>query len=136
MTPGLATKLRFGLVGVANTLVDLALYAVLSLAGVPLFPANLVSTTAGMACSFTLNRGFTFRARAGDVRAQAVLFFAVTAFGLWLVHPVVIALTADLFTGAHPVVATTGPKICALVFGLAWNYLLYSKVVFRPKEAA
>ncbi|WP_309115008.1 GtrA family protein [Saccharothrix sp.] len=136
MRPGLATKIRFGLVGIANTLVDLVAYTLLSLAGVPMFVANLLSTSAGMACSFTLNRSFTFRARTGDVKSQAALFLLVTAFGLWVVQPIVISLVTGAFEGTHPVVAVVGPKLSALVFNLVWNYTLYSRLVFRPKEAA
>ena len=43
-----------------------------------------------MLLSFGLNRNFTFRAKDGDVRRQALLFFAVTAFGLWVVQGVII----------------------------------------------
>ncbi|XVV05142.1 GtrA family protein [Actinosynnema sp. CA-248983] len=138
MRPGLATKVRFGLVGIANTLVDLVAYTLLTLAGLPMFAANLLSTSAGMACSFTLNRSFTFRAtaRTGDVKSQAALFLLVTAFGLWVVQPIVISLVTGAFEGTHPVVAVVGPKLSALVFNLVWNYTLYSRLVFRPKEAA
>ncbi|MFI9812467.1 GtrA family protein [Saccharothrix variisporea] len=136
MKPELATKIRFGLVGIANTLVDLVSYTLLSLAGVPMVVANLVSTSAGMACSFTLNRSFTFRARTGDVKSQAVLFLLVTGFGLWVVQPIVISLVSGAFEGTHPVVAVVGPKLSALVFNLVWNYTLYSRLVFRQKETA
>ncbi|GAA3043884.1 GtrA family protein [Actinokineospora globicatena] len=135
MRAGLATKLRFGLVGIVNTLIDLVGYTLLTLAGAPLLVANTVSTSAGMLCSFTLNRSFTFRATSGDARAQALLFFLVTAFGLWVVQPIVITLVSGPFDGAPALVATAGPKLVALVFGLAWNYVLYSRVVFRSKEA-
>ncbi|RKT52999.1 GtrA family protein [Saccharothrix australiensis] len=136
MRPALATKVRFGLVGVANTLVDVVSYTLLSLAGLPMFVANLLSTTAGMACSFTLNRSFTFRARTGDVRTQVVLFVLVTAFGLWVVQPILISLTSGAFAGTHELVALVGPKLAALVFNLVWNYTLYNRLVFRQKETA
>ncbi|MBB5957643.1 putative flippase GtrA [Saccharothrix tamanrassetensis] len=136
MKPELATKIRFGLVGIANTLVDVVAYTLLSLAGLPMFVANLISTTAGMACSFTLNRSFTFRARTGDVRTQIVLFLLVTTVGLWVVQPILISLTSGAFDGLHPVVAVVGPKLAALVFNLVWNYTLYNRLVFRQKETA
>ncbi|WP_026425270.1 GtrA family protein [Actinokineospora inagensis] len=135
MKAELATKIRFGLVGIANTLIDLVGYTLLTLAGLPLLVANTLSTSAGMVCSFTLNRSFTFRATAGNTRTQAILFFLVTAFGLWVVQPVVIALVSGAFDGANHIVATVGPKLVAVAFGLAWNYVLYSRVVFRAKEA-
>jgi putative flippase GtrA len=128
-----AIRLRFGLVGVANTLVDLVAYTVLVAAGLPFYPANLISTSAGMALSFTLNRTFTFRAAGGDLRTQAVLFVLVTAAGLWLVQPLVITLCAGPFRGLSGVAAIVGPKLAGLAVGLVWNYTLYHRFVFRHR---
>lgn len=135
MNAATATRLRFGLVGIGNTLVDLVGYTALVAVGVPVFWANLASTTAGMLLSFTLNRSFTFRATDGDARLQALLFFGVTATGLWLVQPLVITLTSPLFTGLTGVAAIVAPKAAALVVGLVWNYSLYSRLVFRRRQS-
>lgn len=124
-----ATQVRFGIVGIGNTLVDVLGYALLATLGVPVFVANFISTTVGMLLSFTLNRNFTFRAKDGDVRRQAVLFFVVTAFGLWVVQFLVITLVNHLFPGINLLV----PKGAAIVVGLFWNYLLYHYVVFRHR---
>ncbi|WP_410587858.1 GtrA family protein [Amycolatopsis sp. lyj-23] len=124
-----ATQLRFGLVGVANTLVDALGYALLVTLGVPLFVANFISTSTGMLLSFTLNRNFTFRAKDGDVRRQALLFFAVTAFGLWVVQAAIIFAVTSAFPGVHVLI----PKFAGIAVGLVWNYVLYNKVVFRPR---
>ncbi|WP_434449982.1 GtrA family protein [Lentzea sp. E54] len=132
-TAGEATWFRFGLVGVLNTITDLAGYTLLALAGVPSFAANLASTSAGMALSFTLNRSFTFRARPGSVRTQAVLFVLLTSFGLWVLQPVVIGLTTGAFDGLGPVPAVAGPKLAGLSAGVLWNYTAYTWVVFRPE---
>lgn len=131
-----ATRLRFGLVGIGNTLVDLIGYTVLMTVGLPMVVANLISTSAGMVLSFTLNRNFTFRAKAGDARLQLVLFFVVTASGLWVMQPVVIALCGGLFSGLGGTLAVVAPKLVALAIGLVWNYVLYSKLVFRTKRPA
>jgi putative flippase GtrA len=123
------TQLRFAIVGVANTAVDAIGYALLySVVGVPLFAANFASTSAGMLLSFTLNRNFTFRAKDGDVRRQALLFFAVTAFGLWVVQALVIFGVTKALPGVNVFV----PKFAGIAVGLVWNYVLYHKVVFRP----
>ncbi|MEU0533150.1 GtrA family protein [Amycolatopsis tolypomycina] len=126
-----ATQLRFGAVGVANTLVDALGYALLVTLGVPLFVANFISTTTGMLLSFTLNRNFTFRAKDGDVRRQALLFFGVTAFGLWVVQAAIIFAVTSAFPGVNVLV----PKGAGIVVGLVWNYVLYHKVVFRQRPA-
>jgi putative flippase GtrA len=127
-----ATQLRFGAVGIANTLVDALGYALLVTLGVPLFVANFISTTTGMLLSFTLNRNFTFRAKDGDVRRQALLFFGVTAFGLWVVQAAIIFAVTSAFPGVNLLV----PKGAGIVVGLVWNYVLYHKVVFRHRPAA
>lgn len=127
-----ATQVRFGIVGIGNTLVDVLGYALLVTLGLPTFVANLISTTAGMLLSFALNRNFTFRAKDGDVRRQALLFFGVTAFGLWVVQFGVISLVGHLFPGISLLV----PKGAAIVVGLVWNYLLYHYVVFRHRPVS
>ena len=124
-----ATQVRFGIVGIGNTLVDALGYALLATLGLPVFVANFLSTTAGMLLSFTLNRNFTFRAKDGDLRRQALLFFGVTAFGLWVVQFFVIWLVSRLFPGVNVLI----PKGAAIVVGLFWNYLLYHYVVFRHR---
>lgn len=133
MKPVTATRLRFGVVGVVNTSVDLAGYVSLVLAGTPTFLANLISTSVGMTVSFALNRSFTFRARSGALRAQIPLFFLCTASGLWVVQPLAITVTEDLFGGSATLTAVTGPKLVGLALGLVWNYVLYSRVVFRRR---
>ncbi|MBE8522744.1 GtrA family protein [Amycolatopsis sp. H6(2020)] len=127
-----ATQLRFGAVGIANTLVDALGYALLVTLGVPLFVANFISTTTGMLLSFTLNRNFTFRAKDGDVRRQALLFFGVTAFGLWVVQAAIIFAVTSAFPGVNLLI----PKGAGIVVGLVWNYVLYHKVVFRHRPVA
>lgn len=127
-----ATQLRFGIVGIANTLVDALGYAILLALGLPLFVANFISTSSGMLLSFTLNRSFTFRAKDGDLRRQALLFFAVTAFGLWVVQFLIILLVSGLLPGVNALI----PKGAGILVGLVWNYVLYHKVVFRHRPSA
>ncbi|XVS62017.1 GtrA family protein [Actinosynnema sp. CA-299493] len=131
MKPATSLRLRFGAVGSVNTTADLLGYTALVLAGTPVFLANLLSTSTGMASSFVLNRSFTFRARSGPLRAQVALFVLCTASGLWVLQPLVIDTTEGLFGDPTTLTAVTGPKLIALAFGLVWNYVLYSKVVFR-----
>jgi putative flippase GtrA len=126
-----ATQVRFGIVGIANTLVDALGYAILLALGLLVFVANFISTTSGMLLSFTLNRNFTFRAKDGDLRRQALLFFAVTAFGLWVVQFLIILLVRRLLPGVNALV----PKGAGILVGLVWNYVLYHKVVFRHRTA-
>ena len=125
------TALRFGLVGAANTLVDVAGFTVLRLLDVEMTAANLASTSVGMALSFALNRRFTFRVEPDRPARQVASFLLVTVVGLWVLHPVVIAaVSAAQPAGLPAVLAAALPKLAAVFVGLVWNYVLYDRVVF------
>jgi putative flippase GtrA len=124
------TQLRFGLVGIGNTAVDLLGYAALVSLGLPIFVANFISTTAGLILSFTLNRSFTFKSRTGNIKRQVTLFVLVTGFGLWVMQPVIILLVTHAIPGVNILV----PKAAGILVGLVWNYVLYNKVVFKHSE--
>ena len=127
-------KLRFGLVGVLNTLVDVVAYGVLVATGLNFYIANIISTTLGMVCSFSLNRSFTFRATSGNRLRQIGLFLVVTLFGLWVIQPAVIYLTTGLANAAFGFLPdhllAIVPKGFATVASLVWNYVWYNRVVF------
>jgi putative flippase GtrA len=117
--------LRFGAVGVANTLLDLALFSVLTLvAGSPAIAANVVSYSAGMILSFVLNRAWTFRDRERRrAWSQLMLFFTGNLLGLALSTTVV-----ALFVKAWgPLLA----KAASLGVTFAWNYAFSNLIVFR-----
>lgn len=63
MTALLRTGLRFGLVGLANTLFGLAVIMAVLAAGFGDYAANLCGYTLGLALSFALNRTWTFGVR-------------------------------------------------------------------------
>ncbi|WP_051209556.1 GtrA family protein [Propionicicella superfundia] len=134
-----AEKLRFGLVGVANTALDFALLFVFVALGVNQYVANYLSTSLSIVFSFVMNRRFTFRSE-GSKRREIVPFILVTLTGLWVLQPVLIWLVT---TGLRPMVPQDyivlfAGKLVATVGSLTWNYLLYSRVVFtrRPKADA
>lgn len=128
-------KARFGLVGIANTLVDFLLYGVLVWLGVGFLVANFISTSAGMALSFTLNRSFVFKVQTGSTSRQIALFLLVTLFGLWALHPIIIyflqAPSLAYFGWLPDFLQNLVPKGFAILVSLVWNYIWYSKVVFR-----
>ena len=68
---------RFAIVGAINTAVDFCLFMVLAAwAGLPVALSNTLSYSAGVACSFALNRTFTFgdRSPARQALRQLALF--------------------------------------------------------------
>lgn len=126
-------KLRFLAVGVVNTSLDIGLLFLLTHIGLELFVANFISTSAAFAFSFYANSKFTFHASREHHKRQVLLFLAVTLFGLWVLQPLVILFVRPLLDsiGFSADFALLGAKICATLVTLVWNYVLYSRVVFK-----
>ena len=117
-------KIRFLLVGGTNTAIDFGLLFILNTLGLPRVPSNTISTGVAFIFSFFANRNFTFLANSGNIKKQMTLFIIVTLFGLWVIQPIIISLISNLLVG----------KIIATAVTLVWNYLFYSRLVFK-KEA-
>ena len=117
-------KIRFLLVGGTNTAIDFGLLFILNSFGLPRVLSNTISTGVAFIFSFFANRNFTFSANSGNIKKQMTLFIIVTLFGLWVIQPIIISLISNLLVG----------KIIATAVTLVWNYLFYSRLVFK-KEA-
>lgn len=128
---------RFALVGVVNTALDFLLFGLLSLLGAPLLVANFFSTSAGMTFSYVANRSWAFRSTV-SMRSSLGPFLLVSATGLWLVQPALIALTAHLLDDSGLTVDLRTiwvPKAMAIAVGMLWNLAWYRWVVFAPRES-
>lgn len=127
--------LRFGLVGLVNTGVDIFIYiTLLSITGSILL-SNTVSTATALIVSLFLNKKFTFRVTKLTSK-RLILFFVVTLIGLWVLQPLVIfsstAIVHDVFLlDSKSTLVLVVPKIIATAFTVIWNYLLYTYVVFK-----
>jgi putative flippase GtrA len=140
---------KFGLVGLASTIIDFALLNIgHNLFGLGLIQANLISTTVAMIFSFSLNRKYVFGANNGSVWRQGISFVLVTAFGLYIIQNLVIHTLSVTWLGpVHVVIGAVGvvglgryisdnviitntTKLVATAFSLVWNYIFYKKVVF------
>ncbi len=131
-------KVRFGAVGIINTTVDfVTLNVLVAFFGVPLIPSNIVSTSVAMATSFTLNKKAVFGNSDGNKLRQLFLFMLVTLGGVWLVQTTVLTLVYHLLepTHLHTIVLLNIGKIIGICVGLIWNWLWYSRVVFKQKDA-
>ena len=128
-----AEKIRFLFVGGFNTALDFIILFGLVFLGLDKIPANYISTTVTMVISFFLNKEFTFKSKDKASKRQFILFLTITAFGLWVIQPIVILLVSWLLgsTGwAAPVILFIA-KLVATVASLIWNFVLYSRVVFK-----
>lgn len=137
-----AQVVRFGLVGFINTAVDVLLFLSLRHLGFNVIAANIISTSSALGCSFVLNRKFAFSSNISAKRSGPV-FVAVTLIGLWILQPLVILLVIYVLRSSvlahvitHVVVLTARQqelvaKLAATPVTLAWNYVLYKRLVFR-----
>lgn len=133
--------LIFCAVGLINTAVDIVLYLLLQDYGLPIFIANIFSTSAALAVSFILNKRFTFR-NSGSSHRSIVPFIAVTLTGLWILQPLiiysVIAISnigsiRDLLVpilNDYAMLQSLAGKIIATPATLIWNFVLYKRFVF------
>lgn len=123
------------MVGLANTIIDFGLLFTLTAIGVALIPANMISTAVALTFSFFANRRFTFASN-GSYLWQSVSFVVVTLIGLWALQPIVLLVGTNLLTETLGLGwALLVAKIVATIVSMAWNYLLYDRVVFRVRQA-
>jgi putative flippase GtrA len=73
---------RYCVVGLVNTLVSLAVDALLLVLGAPLLVASAIGFTAGACCGYSLNRRYTFAARSSATAGG--VYLGVSACGLAL----------------------------------------------------
>ncbi len=124
--PGLLA--RFGLAGLANTVVGFAVIAALDAGlGVEKHLANAAGYAVGIGLGFVLNRGFVFRSEAG-ARATAPKYLAAIAIAF--------CLNQLVLTGAG---AVLGPEramrlaaqLLAMASYTALQFVLFRAWVFR-----
>jgi putative flippase GtrA len=128
-----AEKVRFIIVGGANTALDFLLLFLFTGLGIDRILANYFSTSIALVFSFFANREFTFKNTTGDARRQFVLFLVVTLIGLWVLQPIIIwvgTLALEPYI-ANDELSLFITKLVATVASLIWNYLLYSRLVFK-----
>lgn len=143
------TKLKlliFSLVGVFNTLFDLALYVIFLHITNSIIVANIISTSAALVGSYFLNSKLTFKSRRWTAASFAG-FIAVTVFGLWVLQTGAIYVFAHYlrlvpediwqrFGALESLAKSLTPKILATGITFIWNYLWYSKVIFKNASPA
>ena len=131
-----ATKVRFGLVGAANTALDFGLLLVLAnFFAVPHVIANIISSSIAFVSSFFANKKYTFKTTGQSVIREMILFTIVTLFGLWVIQSAIITLLTPPIQSivTNETITLVIAKLVATLASLTWNYILYSKIVFKPK---
>jgi len=133
-----AEKIRFGIVGIVNTAIDVAILFTLRIFGLPAIPSNIISTSVALVFSFFANKTFTFKGKDKISSKQIIYFLIITLFGLWVIQSVIIEgtnlLLGSWFTNKYFVLLIG--KLFATGASLVWNYLLYRKFVFKNNTDA
>jgi putative flippase GtrA len=126
-------KLRFLAVGGFNTLLDFGLLFILKTLGLPVITANILSTTIAFCFSFFANKKYTFKTTDTNIRREITLFIVVTLFGLWVLQTIVIKYVSYVLTpyGLPSDMILLIAKLIATAVTMAWNYILYSRFVFK-----
>lgn len=121
-----ATLVRFAVVGLITTTLDLVIFSVLAVhTDIPAVAANVVSYSCGIATSFVLNRSWTFgigRSNPG-IERHSVRFLASNLAGLALSSTLV-----ALFVLVLPDIAA---KVVSVPLVFFWNYAVARFWVFH-----
>lgn len=120
MTPPRSTwtkMLRFGIVGVANSVIDLGVFGALVWAGAAPLLANLAGWGVAVAFSYAVNSRWSFErsAQVGEVRSALRFFVLGAAITLGVSSGAIVALSAHI--GVMPA------KIVGLVVAAALNFV-------------
>jgi putative flippase GtrA len=114
---------RFGAVGVTNTVIAFATFALLAGVGIPPAAASAVAFAVGAANGYRLNRRWTFRVQRGDT-AMAVRYVAVQIVGAGLSAAGVALATQDLD------LRRLAAEALVLPFVTLMTYVLSRRLVF------
>jgi putative flippase GtrA len=120
-----ARIIRFAAVGVANTAIDFALFALLYyVALLPLLAANAGAYGVAVVNSYLLNKYWTFgdTSRGRTAALRGLLFIALNLVGLALASAFIWLLALIL----HPLAAKAG----SIVVTFVWNYWSNHRFVY------
>jgi putative flippase GtrA len=128
--------IRFGVVGMINTLIDFGvlnglIWATGATSGAGLILCNGVAFLAANLNSCHLNKRWTFEEETKGSPRQFFLFLAFSTGGLAVNSGVLFLLTALPLDGTFsPILWVNGAKAGATAASMAWNFLTYRRFVF------
>lgn len=127
---------RFGLVGIINTILDFGLLFLFRALGIPVEIANIMSTGTAFIFSFYANKKYTFKTTDTNIIYEMTLFILVTLSGLWILQTGIIAILQPPITTIvkRPNLALLIAKLIGTAASLTWNYILYSRFVFKKSS--
>lgn len=132
--------IRFGIVGVLNTLIDFGVLNFLSFIfniamGWPVIVFKTAAVGAAMTNSYFFNKHWVFQSKEGSGRLQeSVLFVVFTVFGMSLNAAIVYYFSTYLnpIFGITEIIWLNIGNVLATIVSLFWNFFWYKYLVFRP----
>jgi len=149
---------KFTIVGIINTLIDVAVLNFLVLIlnfkykiyifGFSYLVANIISVTVAMVNSYLLNKYWTFKSGGKrNLVAEIVKFFFITILGMYVIHQIVFNFfnsywlwpTLQIINLFHLIKIThldnfitlNFAKLLAILVSMIWNFLFYKFWVFK-----
>jgi len=130
--------MKFGLVGVLNTLINLAVFNALlvTIDNVGRVKANFVATAVATVFAYLMSRYWTFRHRPSEhsTSREFLLFLVFNAIGLGIESALIGGTVYVL--GTNTIVAVNIAKILGLGLGTIFRFWAYRTFVFRPASPA
>ena len=119
---------RYAIVGVLNTLVTLAAYHALVVAGVPYRVASAIGYTVGGLTSYAANRAWTFAGHDGPHRSVGPRFGVVFGLGLLTDLVLISVLVEDVGLGKLLAQLLVAPVVAVQGFMLARHWAFRVRV--------
>ncbi|HMH69937.1 MAG TPA: GtrA family protein [Candidatus Saccharimonadales bacterium] len=117
--------IRFIISGGSAAIVEYGLFLLLSALYAPILVANTVSFLAGLVVSFTLNKVWVFSSK-GALKRQFISYLLLALVNI-VIGNALIWLFVE-YWGVHAFVA----KLLVMIVIALWNYLFFSKLIFKP----
>lgn len=134
--------IKFGAVGVLNTLIDYGLFnSLVALtgihAGIKVGLINALTVTLAAANSYFLNRNWTFEAKQGKHSNQLFRFIIATFIGVLINSAVVTGVSGiGQWLAVSPYIILNGGKLLGAVLSILWNFVSYRMWVFNQPDIA
>ena len=126
--PMVAKMFNFGVIGVGNTLVDLAIFTfAYTILALPLVLSNVLSWLGAVSCSYVMNTMITFRAESGRVLRRKD-YFSFVASGI--LGMIATTTTLVVLSNFMPVLYA---KLLSILVSFVVNFTMSHFVVFRQK---
>lgn len=117
--------IKFGSVGVLNTIIDLGVLNLLVYLGMGAVLANSISFALAATNSFFWNKFWTFRDKESSWKGQIIPFILVAAVGLGLSDLIVYYFHDQLGYNLNIV------KIASVVVVFWWNFFIPKRFIFK-----